>query len=130
MTSRLTEIIIDSRDPLTLAKWWAQVLDYQVADHTKEGWVGITAWATEAERPSEDAYRAAAQVPMISFVPVPEAKTIKNRNHLDIWSIDRTQDEEVAWLEERGARRVDIGQGDVSWVVMADPEGNEFCVLG
>jgi hypothetical protein len=130
MTSRLTEIIIDSRDPLTLAKWWAPVLDYQVADHTKEGWVGITAWANEAERPSEDAYRAAAQVPMISFVSVPEAKTIKNRIHLDIWSMERTQDEEVAWLEERGARRVDIGQGDVSWVVMADPEGNEFCVLG
>ncbi|HUY09057.1 MAG TPA: VOC family protein [Candidatus Dormibacteraeota bacterium] len=130
MTSRVTEIIIDSQDPMTLAKWWAEVLDYQVAPPAKEGWVGISAWAAGEERPSEDAYRAAAQVPTIVFVPVPESKTLKNRTHLDIWSVDRTQEEEVAWLESRGARRVDIGQRDVPWVVMADPEGNEFCVLG
>ena len=68
-------------------------------------------------------------MPTIVFVPVPEPKEVKNRVHLDLWSIDRTQDQEVAWLESRGARRVDIGQRDVSWVVMADPEGNEFCVL-
>jgi hypothetical protein len=130
MTSRVTEIIIDSRDPLTLAKWWAEILDYQVAPPAKEGWVGITAWPTEEERPSEDAYRTSAQVPSIVFVPVPEPKTVKNRTHLDLWAIDRTQEEEVAWLESHGARRVDIGQHDVPWVVMADPEGNEFCILG
>lgn len=130
MTSRVTEIIIDSRDPLTLATWWAAVLDYRVAAPAKEGWVGISAGMNGEERPSDDAWRAAARVPTIVFVPVPEAKTLKNRVHLDIWSVDRSRDEEVAWLEERGARRVDIGQGEVSWVVMADPEGNEFCVLG
>ncbi|HVB14395.1 MAG TPA: VOC family protein [Candidatus Dormibacteraeota bacterium] len=130
MTSRVTEIIVDSRDPLNLAKWRAEVLNYQVATPAPEGWVGISPWATREERPSDNAYRAGAQVPTIVFVPVPEAKTVKNRTHLDIWSIDRTRDEEVAWLVERGARRVDIGQGNVSWVVMADPEGNEFCVLG
>lgn len=127
MTSRITEIIIDSHDPLTLAEWWAAVLDYQLAPLAADGWVGIN---SRAERPSDEAYRAAAQVPTIVFVPVPEAKTVKNRVHLDVWSVDRTQDEEVAWLEEHGARTVDIGQGAVSWVVMADPEGNEFCVLG
>ncbi|MGC1908281.1 MAG: VOC family protein, partial [Candidatus Dormiibacterota bacterium] len=49
---------------------------------------------------------------------------------LDLWAIDRTQEEEVARLESLGARQVDIGPRDVSWVVMADPEGNEFCILG
>jgi hypothetical protein len=52
------------------------------------------------------------------------------RVHLDIWSIDRSQEDEVAWLLGRGAAGVDIGQGQVPWVVLADPEGNEFCVLG
>jgi len=67
--------------------------------------------------------------PTIVFVPVPERKSVKNRVHIDVNPIDRTQAEEVERLEALGARRVDVGQGDVGWVVMADPEGNEFCVL-
>ena len=63
------------------------------------------------------------------FLPVPEPKTIKNRIHLDVSATDGDQDAEVERLLALGARRVDIGQGDVSWVVLADPEGNEFCVL-
>ncbi|MQA86283.1 MAG: VOC family protein [Streptosporangiales bacterium] len=66
--------------------------------------------------------------PDLLFLRVPEPKTIKNRLHLDL----RPQDQaaEVARLEELGARRADVGQGtDVRWVVMADPDGNEFCVL-
>lgn len=58
---------------------------------------------------------------------MPDAKAGKNRLHLDLRPDDR--DAEVARLEGLGARRVDIGQGDVTWVVLADPEGNEFCVL-
>jgi hypothetical protein len=65
----------------------------------------------------------------IVFEPVPEKKTIKNRVHLDVKAVDGDQDAEVERLIALGARRVDIGQGDVSWVVLADPEGNEFCVL-
>lgn len=66
--------------------------------------------------------------PAVVFVPVPEPKTIKNRLHIDLAPDDR--DAEVARLLELGAHRVDIGQGpDVSWPVLADPEGNEFCVL-
>jgi hypothetical protein len=62
------------------------------------------------------------------FIKVPEDKVVKNRLHLDLRPDHR--DAEVASLEELGARRVDIGQGpDVTWVVMADPENNEFCVL-
>ncbi len=65
------------------------------------------------------------------FVPVPEAKAGKNRLHLDFRPVgdDPDQETEVARFERLGARRVDVGQGDGSWVVMTDPEGNEFCVL-
>lgn len=63
------------------------------------------------------------------FAPVPEGKTVKNRLHIDVKPVDRSQDEEVRRLEELGARRIDIGQGDVGWVVMADPEDDESCVL-
>lgn len=66
--------------------------------------------------------------PDILSLKVPESKRIKNRLHLDLRPDD--QDAEVARAEELGARRVDVGQDDtVTWVVMADPEGNEFCIL-
>ncbi len=65
--------------------------------------------------------------PGLEFVRLDEAKKAKSRLHLDFVPDD--QDAEVARLEAHGAQRVDIGQGDQSWVVMADPEGNEFCVL-
>jgi hypothetical protein len=60
---------------------------------------------------------------------VPEGKTVKNRLHLDLNPTDREQDEEVRRLIDLGARHADVGQGDASWVVLVDPEGNEFCVL-
>nr|BFF16215.1 hypothetical protein GCM10025699_75180 [Microbacterium flavescens] len=68
-------------------------------------------------------------LPGLLFVRVPEAKTLKNRLHLDFRPDD--QDAEVERLLALGATRSDVGQtSDVSWVVLADPEGNEFCVLG
>jgi hypothetical protein len=67
--------------------------------------------------------------PMIVFVPVPDDKTVKNRLHIDVSPIDREPAQEVERLLALGARTVDIGQGDVPWTVLADPEGNEFCVL-
>jgi glyoxalase superfamily protein len=67
-------------------------------------------------------------VPDIIFLPVPEGKSTKNRLHLDLRPSDQAA--EVERLIERGARRVDIGQAsECTWVVLADPEGNEFCVL-
>jgi Glyoxalase-like domain len=64
------------------------------------------------------------------LLSVPDAKTVKNRLHLDVNPTDREQDEEVRRLLDLGARHADVGQaGDESWVVLADPEGNEFCVL-
>jgi hypothetical protein len=67
--------------------------------------------------------------PTLTFAYVPESKTVKNRLHLDVSPTDREQDEEVRRLLGLGARHADVGQGDVDWVVLADPEGNEFCVL-
>jgi predicted enzyme related to lactoylglutathione lyase len=113
MASRLYNITIDAHDPRALAEFWRQALDYQLAfDEPDE--VGI-------EPANNDAATA------LIFVPVPEDKTIKNRVHLDLAPDDQAA--EVERLESLGARRVDIGQSTVSWVVMADPEGNEFCVL-
>jgi hypothetical protein len=68
--------------------------------------------------------------PTLTFARVPGGKTVKNRLHLDVSPIDREQDDEVRRLLDLGARHAHVGQGpDVSWVVLADPEGNEFCVL-
>jgi hypothetical protein len=74
--------------------------------------------------------RRAPGVPTLVFVAVPEGKTVKNRLHLDVRPIDGSHDAEVERLIGLGARRADVGQGRVPWVVVADPEGNEFCVLG
>jgi hypothetical protein len=76
-----------------------------------------------------EAIRAGPVAPTLVFALVPESKTVKNRVHIDVSPIDRDRDEEVQRLLGLGARHVDVGQGEQSWVVLADPEGNEFCVL-
>jgi len=120
MTTRLVHLLIDSADPRRMAEFWA----------------GALGWDTMVEEPEEAAtfpagfdYPGTAAVPLI-FVPVPEPKTTKNRVHLDLASASlEDQAAHVERLLELGATHVDIGQGDVPWVVMADPEGNEFCAL-
>jgi hypothetical protein len=77
---------------------------------------------TSSSRPEPD------RLPGLDFVRLDEAKTAKSRLHLDFRPDDQAAEE--ARLDAPGAKRVDIGQGEQSWVVMADPEGNEFCVLG
>jgi hypothetical protein len=107
------QTIVDARDPTALGQWWREAL----------GWVVINDDSDEFEiRPAED------RLPGLVFVSVPEEKTTKNRLHLDFRPDDR--DAEVQRLLALGATRVDVGQGEQSWVVLADPEGNEFCVLG
>jgi Glyoxalase-like domain len=128
MTSRLTETGIDCSDPSTLADFWCVVLGYVVTDRQDDGCVEIGPEAV-ADADLLDAVRRGPVPPHLTFAPVPEGKVVKNRLHFDVSPIDTTQAEEVARLEALGARRVDIGQGEQSWVVMADPEGNEFCVL-
>ncbi len=123
MTSRFTEVVIDCHRPHELAAFWCAVLDYEVIDAEGDV-VEISGW-----RPTAEAVRARVNAPTLTFVRVPEAKTVKNRLHIDVSPIDRARDAEVERLLALGARRVDIGQGEQRWVVLADPEGNEFCVL-
>ncbi len=123
MTSRFTELVIDCHQPRALAAFWCAVLDYQVIDD-KDDEVEIAGW-----QPTVDAVRRAVTAPTVLFVRVPESKTLKNRLHIDVSPFDRGHDEEVERVLALGARRVDIGQGEQRWVVLADPEGNEFCVL-
>lgn len=123
MTSKLTELAIDCADPHALADFWCSVLAYEVRDE-EDGVVTIGPPLVP-----EDRQRPGPVPPTLAFAHVPEGKTVKNRLHPDVNPTDRDQDEEVARLIDLGARRADIGQGDASWVVLLDPEGNEFCVL-
>jgi catechol 2,3-dioxygenase-like lactoylglutathione lyase family enzyme len=123
VTSRFRELIIDAHDLRKLAEFWCEVLGYRILEETTE------ALEIGAHELTADDVREGPVAPTIDFVSVPEDKAVKNRVHIDVSPIDRTQDEEVDRLIGLGARRVDIGQGKQSWVVMADPEGNEFCVL-
>jgi hypothetical protein len=113
VTLEWEQVVVHSVDPVTLGKWWAEAL----------GWVVVYSSAEEFEiRPEPH------RLPGLDFVRLDESKKAKSRLHLDFRPDD--QDAEVARLVAHGAQRVDIGQGDQSWVVLADPEGNEFCVLG
>ena len=124
MTSKLTELAIDCADPGGQARFWCAVLGYEVQDE-EDGLVTIGSPAVP------DGKRRRGPVPpTLTFALVPEGKVVKNRVHLDINPTDREQDEEVRRLLDLGARPADVGQaGDESWVTLADPEGNEFCVL-
>ncbi|MFC9392133.1 VOC family protein [Streptomyces sp. NPDC057027] len=124
MTSRFTELVVDCHDPERLAAFWCAVLDFRVLDR-RPGKVEIGSW-----EPTVEAVRAGQMPPTVVFIQVPEGKTVKNRLHLDVSPVDVSTDEEVARLLGLGATAVDVGQGpDRSWVVLADPEGNEFDVL-
>jgi hypothetical protein len=123
MASKFTELAIDCTDPRGLARFWCAVLDYEVQD---EGDDLVTIGPSRTLGGEND---RGPVPPTLTFARVPEGKTVKNRLHLDVNPTDREQDEEVHRLLELGARRADVGQGEESWVVLADPEGNEFCVL-
>jgi catechol 2,3-dioxygenase-like lactoylglutathione lyase family enzyme len=123
MASRITELVLDCRDPAALAAWWAEVLGYEVVGTEDNG-------ATEIGPPGQGPKGA---VPSLVFVPVPEPTPGKLPVHLDLNATDRDQDAELQRLLELGATPVDVGQGPLSeamtWHVLADPEGNEFCLL-
>ena len=106
------QVIVDASDPGALGQWWCDAL----------GWVIVNDDPNEFEiRPEPD------RMPGLLFVNSPDSKDSKNRLHLDFRPDDR--DGAVARLVSLGARQIDIGQGDKTWGVLADPEGNEFCVL-
>jgi hypothetical protein len=123
MGSRLNEIVIDCHDPRRLAEFWCRVLDYQILDETDDE-VEIN-----AHRVTREDFLAGPVLQSLLFIRVPEGKTVKNRIHLDVSPINVDQQAEVDRLIALGAQHVDIGQGQQTWVVLADPEGNEFCVL-
>ncbi|WP_149550272.1 VOC family protein [Streptomyces marokkonensis] len=112
MTLTWEQVVMDAADPVALGNWWCEAL----------GWVVVNDEPDEFEiRPAPD------RLPGIVFEPVREGKRGKNRLHLDFRPDD--QQAEVARLLALGARHADVGQGEQSWVVLSDIEGNEFCVL-
>ena len=113
MTSAIRHVTIDCADAYAVAHFWSQVLDLPLA---------------EEDRPGDE--EALIEGAGLLFVTVPEAKTVKNRLHFDLQPADRTRDEEVQRLVGLGATVLDdqrTGDG-AGWVVLSDPEGNEFCV--
>jgi predicted enzyme related to lactoylglutathione lyase len=116
MTLYVNSLTVDARDPASLARFWAEALEWPILFEAPDE-VMIA--------PFDD--RKPPGVYPILFNRNDDPKSVKNRWHFDLAPTD--QDAEVTRLEGLGARRADIGQGDVDWVVMADPEGNEFCVL-
>ncbi|UKY48478.1 VOC family protein [Streptomyces inhibens] len=115
MTSLIRHVTIDCTDAFRLAGWWAQVLDGSLADD---------------DRPGDPEATVTAAGGALLFIAVPDAKTVKNRVHLDLQPQDRSRDEEVARLLALGATLVaDHRRPDgTGWATLADIEGNEFCV--
>jgi catechol 2,3-dioxygenase-like lactoylglutathione lyase family enzyme len=117
MASRITEIVIDCPDPDQLVGFWSAALGYVEDGRDDEDGEWIALKGPEGSGP------------VVLLVRVPDAKAAKNRLHLDLSPTDRDMAEEVERLIGLGARHVDIGQGQTRWTVLADPAGNEFCVL-
>jgi predicted enzyme related to lactoylglutathione lyase len=115
MATRLWSVVFDAADPHALGHWWSNALGWPVGD----------------DEPDEvNIGSAIAGVPTLVFVPVDDPKVVKNRVHVDLSSTSAAdQAATVERLLAAGATRADVGQRDVPWVVLHDPEGNEFCVL-
>ncbi len=119
MACRITELVLDAHDPDLLARFWCTVLGYVELDRV-EGSIEIG--------PPEAGF--GGPQPTIVFDRTDEPKSGKLRLHIDVNATDRDQEAELDRLLAAGARRADIGQtGNESWHVLADPEGNEFCLL-
>ena len=119
MACRFSELVVDCRDPEGLAAFWAAVLDYRVLSRDQDGAVEIG---------PEAGFGGAA--PTLVFGPVPDPTPGKRRLHIDLNATDREQDAELERLLGLGATRADVGQtGEEGWHVLADPEGNQFCLL-
>ena len=119
MACRITELVLDAHDPDLLARFWCTVLGYVELDRV-DGSIEIG--------PPEAGF--GGPQPTIVFDRTDEPKSGKLRLHIDVNATDRDQEAELNRLLAAGARRADIGQtGNESWHVLADPEGNEFCLL-
>ncbi len=115
MGLRVSSVVIDSVQPRVVADFWCEVLGYQIVEEDEAG-VSIGSPQNLG--------------PIIDIFSVPEVKSIKNRLHLDLRAVGSTTEAELTRLFALGAYEVDVGQApDASWVVLADPDGNEFCLL-
>jgi catechol 2,3-dioxygenase-like lactoylglutathione lyase family enzyme len=120
MACRITELVLDCRNPEVLADFWCQVLGFVVLQTEADGSVEIGPAGTDLADPGLT----------LLFSRSAEPKQTKLLLHFDVNAVDRNQDEELQRLLELGARKADVGQtGAESWHVLADPEGNEFCLL-
>ena len=116
MACRITELVLDCRDPDALSRWWCQVLDWVELDRDED--------AVEIGPRDRD------PVPTLVFSRNDDPRRGKLPLHLDVNATDRDQAAELERLIALGARPADVGQtGEESWHVLADPEGNEFCLL-
>ncbi|MEK6311541.1 MAG: VOC family protein [Curtobacterium sp.] len=127
MALRWYTTVVDSRDVTALGRWWAETLGWTVAVETETEVLIVPPRAFDRTRsiPLDE------QGPGLAFVSVPDDRVGKNRLHLDLApGPDDDREAVVEALLDRGATRADVGQGDdVPWIVLRDPEGNEFCVL-
>jgi hypothetical protein len=120
MTSRISHTTIDAHNAYTQSLWWSQVLDLN----------------EDPDDPNEPGHEECLIISadghqQLLFIEVPESKQVKNRVHFDLRPTDRTRDEEIVRVIGLGANQVaDRRNADgTGWVVLADPEGNEFCIL-
>ena len=119
MASRASNFCIDAADPYAQTLWWDQVLEDFTID---ESW--------EMKPDDEECGLVGPDDRYLLFLKVPEAKTVKNRMHICLRPTDRDRDAEVDRILGLGATLAnDLRKGDRGWAVLADPEGNEFCVL-
>ncbi len=116
MGSHLREIVIDCSDPGAVSAFWSEVLGWEVRSEGQWFWMVA---------PGADENKDLSLV----FLPVPEAKTVKNRVHIDVSPMGCSQAEELVRLLSLGATQIDDRQDGQSWIVLSDPEGNEFCLL-
>lgn len=142
MSTPAIQIAFDAADPHLLNRFWAAAMDYEIEDHHEQILAIVEAGHATLDDTIEidgrRAWRTAAACrprdgdgPRMLFQTVPEAKSAKNRVHLDLRVGDERRDDEVERLVALGATRLwDGQQGPHSWVTLGDPEGNEFCLTG
>jgi catechol 2,3-dioxygenase-like lactoylglutathione lyase family enzyme len=119
MACRFSELVIDSQDPEALARWWSDVLGYRELSRDDDGAIEIG-----------PEVGCGGPAPTLVFAPVADPTPGKRRLHIDVNPTDRDQDAELRRLLDLGAVPADVGQTGVeNWRVLADPEGNEFCLL-
>lgn len=127
-------IVVDCQDPQAQARWWAEALDWVIVYDSEDEAVAVPKHALEEQEqaPITDLATWMRRGQGLVFVPVPEGKQVKNRLHIDLAPhTSQDREAEIQRLIDLGATRVDVGQDEqeVTWTVLADPEGNEFCVL-